>query len=153
MLTVLLRNTMHTAAHCRHCRWLLLVAWFLSCCIRFVWGLDVLAGYLDVSTITRMANHTSMSLHLNSKAKLLSDLYLFSVGPSSDGTVSWPNDYTSIFQEVRKAQSWKASKQPKEPTLKLWITIGGGGNSDHFAMATSSRESRRKLIESVKEMW
>jgi GH18 family chitinase len=117
-----------------------------------VYSQEVLAAYLDVSQNT---NKNTLD-DLSSKALLLTDLYLFSIGPDEQGNLVLPDEYKSIFETARQVRKWKTTQQIKEeqpPQLRLWITIGGGAKSEAFGKVTSSRETRQNLIQSVKKLW
>lgn len=116
---------------------------------------QILAAYLDVSHAPASNKYTFEDL--SSKAALLTDLFLFAVGPDEQGNlVGYDDGIKTIFETARRLRKWKASQstgQPLLPTLRLWITIGGGTKSEAFEKCTSSPSARQNLIQSVKKLW
>ena len=73
----------------------------------------------------------------NATAAKLSDLILFSLQPNKNG-VDFPCCFDNHHYEIaRKAATYKQEQNGRN--LRLWITIGGGGRSGEFLLATESK--------------
>lgn len=77
-------------------------------------------------------------LNLNDTAPFLTDLMLFSAQPSQlsgDSMLNFCCLQSEHFELARQARAFKEQilvRDKKSPPLTLWLTVGGGGRSEHF---------------------
>jgi len=96
----------------------------------------VIAGYLP---------DYRLYIDLNHAAQYLSDVMLFSVEPSADGSLSGCCVGADHFNALKTAEEWKENSLSSP--LHRWITVGGGGRSNHFVGAI--RQNPSQLVQSV----
>lgn len=114
---------------------------------------QIIAGYLP--------DYRS-NMDIDSASLYLSHLILFSVAPKADGTFYGTCCLdSSHFEKARNAREFKNKilremssdeikiKKYHPAALRLVITIGGAGRSDHFSVVTSSRISRNRFIKQL----
>ena len=78
----------------------------------------------------------------------VTDIILFSVAPSSTGDLTYYLT-PSNFRAAQHARRAKASYNPSSPRLRLLLTVGGAGRSQHFLSSSSDSAGRRKLVEAL----
>jgi chitinase len=79
-------------------------------------------------------------INVNITAPFLTDLLLFSAEPrphieDDDSILSSCCLNPSHYEKARQAVAYKQEQNPDSPPLKLWLTVGGGGRSQHFHLA------------------
>ena len=94
----------------------------------------VIAGYAP--------DYRLESLDLTALAHNLTDVLLFSIAPTPQGTID-PGDITQIHH-MRAARAKKAA-----PHLRVLVSMGGGGRSAAFPQAVGSRQRREALAKAL----
>ena len=82
------------------------------------------------------------SLDLSALAHNLTDLLLFSIAPTPQGTID-PGGITQIHH-MRAARAKKAA-----PHLRVLVSVGGGGRSAAFPQAVGSKTRREALAKAL----
>ena len=99
-----------------------------------------LAGYLPDYRIHGYNLNTSIPHYLT-------DLLLFSIQPHKSGMITGvcclQGDHWELIQ---------TSKMNHNPSLHLWVTIGGAGRADAIPFITKSSAKRQRLITSMVEL-
>mmetsp|Transcript_3186 Transcript_3186/g.4836 ORF Transcript_3186/g.4836 Transcript_3186/m.4836 type:complete len:321 (+) Transcript_3186:30-992(+) len=114
---------------------------FLACSIPCIWG-QVIAGYLP--------DYRSY-INVNNTAILLTDLILFSVEPSADGTLEGQCCLgSSHYQLAREASSSRV--ESSKSALKIWITVGGAGRSEGFRTFSKSQAGRDAFVSNLLQL-
>ena len=94
----------------------------------------VIAGYAP--------DYRLESLDLSALAHNLTDVLLFSIAPTPQGTID-PGGITQIHH-MRAARAKKAA-----PHLRALVSMGGGGRSAAFPQAVGSRQRREALAKAL----
>ena len=94
----------------------------------------VIAGYAP--------DYRLESLDLTALAHNLTDVLLFSIAPTPQGTID-PGGITQIHH-MRAARAKKAA-----PHLRVLVSMGGGGRSAAFPQAVGSRQRREALAKAL----
>lgn len=119
----------------------ILAALILLCSIKSTRS-QVIAGYLP--------DYRSY-INVNNTAILLTDLILFSLEPSPDGTLEGRCCLgSSHYQLAREARSYRA--EASKGSLKIWLTVGGAGRSEGFRAFSKSQTGRDLFASNLVEL-
>jgi hypothetical protein len=86
-------------------------------------------------------------INVNATAQFLTDVMLFSIQLSGDGCCLGERHY----RLAREAQAYK--QEQDYGSLRLWVTVGGGGRSDLFRGTAVDDAKRKQLISDLVELW
>jgi hypothetical protein len=81
-------------------------------------------------------------INVNATAPHLTDLILFSIQPNSRGMIGGCCLDSQHYELGRQARSLS-------PSLKLWVTIGGGGRSEAIPSIVQDPQKRSLLIQGM----
>jgi hypothetical protein len=141
------------------CHLLVLLVLFLARVQKDVVQAQAIAGYLP--------DYRSY-INVNATVPFLTDIILFSIVPHSRGILGGCCLDDHHFQQAREARNF--SKQLRiereqhsgvspvglngASDLKIWVTLGGGGERSHsFMTIAKDPEKRRRLIDRLKSLW
>ena len=106
----------------------------------------VVSGYLPDYRIE------SKAAHLNQTALVLSDLILFSIQTNSIGFLGGCCLQQEHYELARQARAYRNEKKPNEDSLKIWISVGGGGRSQGFNEIVANKQRRTRFLDNLKDL-
>ncbi len=105
-------------------------------------------------------------IDINSAASHLDDLILFSISPepttsasasaSSSSSSSLPSSISSLSScclDQSHYSKAREARRTKNPKLNIFVSVGGGGRSNHFAKISSKESGRQALIKDLIALW
>jgi GH18 family chitinase len=87
-------------------------------------------------------------VNINNTATLLTDLYLFSIDPDSEGNLEGRCCLQKHhYQRAREARAHRHHFHPQP--LKLWVSIGGAGRSSGLPSIAASPNKRKAFLKNL----